>query len=198
MNHLAHAHLSFHQPGLLVGNFAADFVRGQTAMEAFPDDVKAGIHLHRDIDEYTDAHELPALGRQLLHPLHGKYAGVFLDIFYDFLLANNWHLYSPDQDLESFSKESYALFETRKHDFPEGLWDRLQRMISHNWLMGFASESGLRYTFERLAPRLNFKSGIDQAVDNLLANRTPLEEGFRAFYPDLLAFVKTKISGGGI
>src|SRR5947207_2830586 len=51
MNFLAHAFLSFNDPGLLVGNMIADSVKGKEA-DNYPDRIRQGILLHREIDSF--------------------------------------------------------------------------------------------------------------------------------------------------
>lgn len=55
MNFLAHAHLSFNNPEILVGNLISDFVKGKKQYN-YPQRIHKGILLHRAIDQFTDEH----------------------------------------------------------------------------------------------------------------------------------------------
>ena len=57
MNFLAHAHLSGNNKQILIGNFIADSVKGKD-FSNFPEGIKQGIILHRQIDTYTDSHRV--------------------------------------------------------------------------------------------------------------------------------------------
>ena len=57
MNYLAHAYLSFNEPEILVGNMISDFVKGKKRFD-FSENIQKGIMLHRNIDTFTDEHEV--------------------------------------------------------------------------------------------------------------------------------------------
>ncbi len=65
MNLLAHALLSPADPGILIGNLTADWIKGR-ARNALPRDLRAGIALHRQIDAFTDTHALVEQCSELL------------------------------------------------------------------------------------------------------------------------------------
>jgi acyl carrier protein phosphodiesterase len=75
MNFLAHEFLSQGNKGIRVGNFLADFIRGND-LEKYPKDVKTGILLHRSIDEFTDHHPVVSRSKKRLYALQGKYTAV--------------------------------------------------------------------------------------------------------------------------
>ena len=69
----------------MIGNFIADFVKGNKKNN-YPEGVKAGIELHRSIDDYTDHHEITSVSKSRLYPKQHKYAGPVVDVFYDHFL----------------------------------------------------------------------------------------------------------------
>jgi acyl carrier protein phosphodiesterase len=89
MNHLAHFVLSGGDADLAIGNFVADFITNRQLPD-FSAAVQRGIHLHREIDAFTDAHPIVKQSTKRLHPFHHKYSPVIVDVYYDFLLAKNW------------------------------------------------------------------------------------------------------------
>ena len=93
MNFLAHLYLSQNDTNIMIGNFIADHIRGNH-YEEFSKEIQQGIFLHREIDTFTDAHEIVRKSKRRLHERYRHYAGVIIDIFYDYFLAKNWSDYS--------------------------------------------------------------------------------------------------------
>ena len=89
MNFLAHIYLSGNNDLIKIGNFMADGIRGNDYLK-FPDDVKKGILLHRQIDTFTDLNPIYRKSKHRLHAKYGHYSGVIMDILYDHYLAKNW------------------------------------------------------------------------------------------------------------
>lgn len=96
----------------------ADAVKGNQYVLYSPG-IQRGIHLHRFIDSYTDAHPV---FRQSKSRLHGKqfghYTGVIMDMFYDHFLAANWDEFHH-QPLETFTSNFYELITQQKNNTPE-------------------------------------------------------------------------------
>ena len=74
MNFLAHAVLSFERPEIMVGNFIADFVKGNAYLE-YPQSVRNGIMLHREIDKFTDQHPQVKKSKKRLYKQFSHYSG---------------------------------------------------------------------------------------------------------------------------
>ena len=124
MNFLAHIYLSCDNEDLLIGNFIADFIRNKEVPNFSPE-VQKGIILHRQIDTFTDEHPLVKKGTHRLQNKHHKYAPVIVDVWYDYLLANNWDRYSGES-LDDFCEGVYRILEKRMDDLPAKLQKRLQ------------------------------------------------------------------------
>ena len=56
--------------------------------------MQRGILLHRKIDTFTDAHPIFRQSKHRLVPTYNHYAGVLVDIYYDYFLAKHWKEYS--------------------------------------------------------------------------------------------------------
>ena len=78
---------------IIVGNFIGDSVKGKAAYENYPEKVRTGIDIHREIDYYSDIHPAFKKGVKRLYPNYGKYASIIMDIYYDHILASNWEKY---------------------------------------------------------------------------------------------------------
>ena len=107
MNFLAHTYLSGCNEEIIVGNFMGDYVKGKN-YQLFPEMVKKGILIHRDIDTFTDTHPITRKGKQRISARYHKYAGIIIDIFYDHFLASMWDRFS-DLPLNDFVSRTYDL-----------------------------------------------------------------------------------------
>ncbi len=194
MNFLAHIYLSCDNEELLVGNFIADFIRNKE-MVNLPPDILKGVLLHRQIDTYTDQHPMVRQGTKRLRENHGKYAPVLIDIFYDYILANNWSRYSGES-LDAFTENVYEILEKWLSVMPKKLQLRLPGMISGKWLSQYGKLDGLEFVLRKMDERTKFPSNFAGATVDLLADYTLFEQEFNAFFPDLIQYVDTQCKCG--
>jgi acyl carrier protein phosphodiesterase len=190
MNFLAHLYLSGSDENLMVGNFLADFLSNREILR-MPDGIKAGIKLHRKIDSFTDGHEFVHKSVKRLRPVHRKYAPVILDVLYDFVLANNWDLYSKTP-LHTFTANAYEVLLNHLYLMPALLQERLPLMVSDDWLVRYGTEEGLRFTFSRMKLRSQHPRFFDNAVDSFTKDYLLYQEEFNAFFPELIAYVRSE------
>ncbi len=188
MNFLAHIYLSCDNEDLLIGNFIADFIRNKEVPNFSPE-IQKGIILHRQIDTFTDEHPLVKKGTRRLQEAHHKYAPVIVDVWYDYLLANNWDRYSGES-LDDFCEGVYQVLEKRIDELPLKLQKRLPMMIEHKWLQAYGTDDGIRYTFKRLSERLSKPEYLDGVVDNLLGFNEEMTEEFNLFFPEVIEYVR--------
>lgn len=71
MNYLAHIFLSGADRQIQVGNFIGDFVKGKNYQQ-YPEKIREGILLHRQIDTFTDSHPMHHETVNLLRPVFCK------------------------------------------------------------------------------------------------------------------------------
>src|SRR4029079_19391 len=109
MNFLAHAYLSFNDPGILVGNMISDFVKG-SARFGFSGKIANGIILHREIDTFTDNHQATKEAKQVFRPAYRLYSGAIMDVIYDHFLACDSNIFD-DSSLKIFTTDTYAHLE---------------------------------------------------------------------------------------
>lgn len=191
MNFLAHLYLSRCEEMLLVGNFIADFISNKQ-LDDIPNPIREGIMLHRKIDSYTDQHPEVLRGVRRLYADHGKYAMVIIDIFYDYLLANNWEKYSK-RTLPDFARDTYEVLEQFISVMPPALQKRLPLMIADDWLTNYASLEGIAFTIDRMKRRASRPELFDNSVKSLQRDYELLNEEFNAFFPDVQQLVKREI-----
>lgn len=191
MNYLAHLYLSGEDNDIKIGNFIADGIHGKP--DAYAPGVQRGIMLHRAIDTFTDAHPIFRQGTKRLHARYHHYAGVIMDIIYDHFLAKNWHRYHP-QPLGKFAAGFYSLLEERHDTLPERIQRMVPYMVQYNWLLRYASKEGIARTLFELDHRTKNISGMTTAIDELEEFYAEFEQEFTAFFEEMQAFVKQKIT----
>jgi len=189
MNFLAHLFLSGDNEDLMIGNIIADFIRNRE-VETFSPAVQKGIQLHRQIDTYTDQHQKVRQGTHRLQANHRKYAPVVIDIFYDHLLAKNWHEYHPEP-IERFTPKVYQILRNRMEEMPKRLKHQLPKMIEDNWLEKYGTIEGMQFVFERMDLRTTFPSNFSSAMDDLEEHYDLFNEEFNQFFPEVVHFVNS-------
>lgn len=192
MNFLAHAYLSFDQEKILVGNFAADFIKGRD-LHLYEEGIQMGIMLHREIDTFTDTHPLVKAGQSYLRPKFRHYSTVISDIFFDYFLAKNWSTYS-NQPLENFAIKTYDLMEQYHDQLPEDFNQMLNWMKNQNWLVAYGSQEGIQRALNGLTRRAKFDSKMNEATTVLKEKEQEFEVIFFAFFEDLRTFAREKLT----
>jgi len=192
LNYLAHLYLSGNSNGLLIGNFIADSVKGNQ-FQNFEEEISKGIILHRQIDSYTDQHEIVKQSIVRLRPEFKKYSGIVTDLFYDHFLAINWKLFH-DIDLETFVDNTYRTLYDNYKILPDRVKIMLPYMIKGNWLLNYANFEGMQRTFDGMARRSS-NPQMKKAVIELQNNYDFYLKEFLQFFPELDLFVKSKKQG---
>lgn len=192
MNFLAHAYLSFDQEKILVGNFAADFIKGRD-LHLYEEGIQMGIMLHREIDTFTDTHPLVKAGQSYLRPKFRHYSTVISDIFFDYFLAKNWSKYS-NQPLGNFASKTYDLMEQYHDQLPEDFNQLLNWMKKQNWLVAYGSQEGIQRALNGLTRRAKFDSKMNEATAVLQEKEQEFEVIFFAFFEDLRTFAREKLT----
>lgn len=193
MNYLAHFYLSGDNPAIAAGNFLADLLQNRE-VALLPEGIQQGVRLHRKIDTFTDNHVLVRQAIRRLHADHHKYAPVIVDVWYDYILATNWALYSP-QPLQEFANGMYDAVLEFQEIIPARVLQQVQGMIRDNWLTKYASIDGIRDTFFRMSRYVSKPEWLDGAADRLVVERPVLETEFHVFFPELQRFVRAQRQG---
>jgi acyl carrier protein phosphodiesterase len=188
LNYLAHFYLSFHQHGLVVGNFIADDVKGNKLLN-YPAHIKSGIEMHRFIDHFTDTHSLCLEAKSILYKDFHKYAGVALDIYFDHFLAKNWSIYST-VSLKEFSIKTESILELNKIYFSDKMKNIFYWMKLHNWLVRYSTIEGIEKSLLGMSKRTSFPSGMERGGVVLVNHYTFLENIFNHFFSTLLLTIE--------
>ena len=190
MNFLAHLYLSKNNKNILIGNFISDAIKGNK-YNTYPTEIKAGILLHREIDNYTDTHIIVKKSKRRLHPRYRHYKGVIIDILYDHFLAKNWHLYS-NTPLDIYAQNTYNYLDTIKETLPLELQHILYYMTKNNWLVTYATIEGIGKILNGMNKQTKNISQMNLAIEDLNINYNEFEADFKLFFDDLIQFSDKK------
>lgn len=191
MNFLAHIYLSGENDLLKIGNFMADSIHGNR-YEEYQTDIKKGILLHRFIDSFTDAHPIYRKSKHRLHEKYGHYSGVIMDMIYDHFLAKNWTAYS-NVSLEEYAARFYELLKTNFELLTEKVQGMYPYMVSRNWLVSYASISGLEVILFQMDHRTKNRVHMQNAIQELQLFYAEFESEFTQFFEALEIACRLKI-----
>jgi acyl carrier protein phosphodiesterase len=190
MNFLAHIYLSGNNDLIKIGNFMADGIRGNDYLK-FPEDVKKGILLHRQIDTFTDSNPIYRQSKHRLHEKYGHYSGVIMDILYDHFLAKNWNEYSNEK-LEGYVANFYQLLETNYEILSEKTKSMMPYMIDQNWLVSYETIAGIEKILFQMDYRTKHRANMQEAIVELQEYYLEFEEEFTLFFTELIIFSNQK------
>lgn len=188
MNYLAHLYLADTSCTSLAGSVLGDSVKGRLSGE-YPPAIEQGIRLHRRIDTFTDSHPRVLAACAGFAPPYRRYAGILLDIYFDYLLAHEWnqHHNLPLHEFARYASKNIWL------EWPRSPMTK-QRMAGFaDVLLSYGAPHGVETALQRVAGRAKRTNPMAQALPLLQTKHDELATEFRAFFPDLKAFVRREI-----
>ena len=188
MNYLAHAHLSFKNPGILIGNLIADTVRGKQIMN-FPEIVRYGIYLHRQIDHFTDTHEIVRETKRIFYASAGRYDGTFLDIAFDHFLATDQSR-EPSEGWSDFAQWCYGIVNNNINLLPDRFRRLFRYMEEENWFYNYRYGWMIEDSFVHMVRRASFLEDDLNVYKDFTDNYETIQNGYNSFFPELEAFAK--------
>ena len=191
MNYLAHIYLSKDHEMISIGNFMADHIKGNK-YKLYSADLQKGILLHRQIDSYTDAHEIVRKSKRRLDDSYGLYRGVIIDIFYDHFLAKNWKDYS-DLPLATYTQNFYDNLTRQYEILPQKIQYMSKYLIKDNWLLSYAKLEGIEKVLEGMNRRTMDRVHMDLAINDLKDHYVDFEKDFLKFFDELMLFTDNKL-----
>lgn len=192
LNYLAHIFLSGNDSRIQVGNFIGDFVKG-SQLNTYPKGIRKGIRLHREIDSFTDSHEVVRETVAFLRPAFGRYSAIVLDMYFDYFLAVDFHTYSPEKTLKCFSYGFYFSVLIRYRFLPERVKGFIFHFVFTNRLSAYATPEGLKDSLEIMARYKVSTLEPERITAFLFENHDELQKRFQLFFPDVIEFTKGKI-----
>jgi acyl carrier protein phosphodiesterase len=190
MNFLAHTYLSGCNEEIIVGNFMGDYVKGKN-YKLFPEQVKKGILIHRDIDSFTDMHQITRISKQRIASRYHKYAGIITDIFYDHFLASMWDNYS-NLPLREFVKRTYDLLKRNYKVLPDAIKRWFPTFLENNWMMAYTTVDGIELVLERMSANTSLPDHSAFAVEVLRDQYALFMDDFLRFFPMIIKFLEKK------
>ena len=180
MNFLAHSYLTFTDEQI-VGQFLQDFIRNKDRF-SFPEKIGEGITLHRAIDTFTDSHPEIHEAKKIFSSLVRLYAGAFVDVAFDYFLANSL----PDKILKEHSEKVYRVLRNYDEFLPPNFLRMLDSMEKDNWLYNYRSDLGIEFSMKNVLNKAKYLDKNTHVFDVFLQNKAQLKVHFDAFFPDIL------------
>jgi len=187
MNFLAHSYLSFSEEQL-VGNMIADFVKNRDVAR-LPESIQKGIKLHRAIDTFTDAPPLIHEAKAPFRPLVRLYSGAFVDVAFDYFLANDT-AENSQREWQEHSRKVYAVLRRYEEFLPEVFKKVLDKMQQDDWLYNYRNEWGIEYSFRNVVNKAQFLDKTTNVFPAFLANKDFLREKYEIFFPEIKSFAQ--------
>lgn len=178
MNLLAHLYLAERSHTSAAGQVLGDIVKGRLD-GGLPAEVERGVRLHRAIDRASDAHAAHHALRASFDAPYRRYAGILVDIGFDYSLARTWPRYA-DEALERFALRAEQRVTA---EWPDSAPLPVARMrgLRHT-LAGYRHAQGIQRALDSVAGRLSRRNPVAGALPLLLARR----DAFDAELPTLL------------
>ncbi|HEX7348754.1 MAG TPA: ACP phosphodiesterase [Rhodanobacteraceae bacterium] len=195
MNHLAHALLAdTGDAEFALGSALGDFVHGPPD-RAWPAARRAGLRFHRAIDHFTDAHPEVVAARRVFAPPMRRYAGIVLDVWFDYLLIRDWQHYVHTESVSAFATRWLALLDAHVVDLPAPYRRFLAYMHAHALPAAYGDPATLSAVFGGLAKRLSHPWPAGAALPALEAHAAALQPHFDRFFPEIVAYATRLRSG---
>lgn len=190
MNYLGHLYLSGNNPQLMLANLFGDFVKGRDYSH-LPLFIKEGVSLHRSIDDFTDTHPIVTELRLELYQELPKIAGIAIDLYFDHLLADNWHHFHPkplheyvDDFFNAATLEIANVYEKEGFKFPDRFIHLITIMNEQNWIKRYKNMEGLTMASTGLSKRISFPNNLDEASEVFLQYQNDIKSTFELFMND--------------
>lgn len=192
MNFLAHFHLAWPGEGLITGALEGDYYKGPLT-GALPESIEQGIQLHRAIDAFTDSHpQVVDLRAQFPTGLR-RYAGILIDLGFDHYLTAHWHEYHATA-LDDFARAVYQTLDDQERHLSTGARDMAHRLARYKLLTAYDDWGVVSASAARIGERFSRGNPMLEVEQPLAHLRPQFEQAFRAFYPQLQAFVEQRKS----
>ncbi len=180
MNFLAHAWLARGgSDEFLWGNLIADGVKGSD-LSAWPAAVAEGIHHHRRVDAYVDAHAVVAEIRRRAPDRQRRYAGIALDLVWDHFVAQELGLQTQRSPLVT---RTYRLLSAQPA--PARLATLVPALVEQDWLHRYADFAFTCRAIAGIGQRLAGPNRLAELVPWLEEEHARLSHDFQRLWPEI-------------
>ncbi|WP_434359055.1 ACP phosphodiesterase [Parasalinivibrio latis] len=190
MNYLAHLHIAEQCNSSLLGNLAADFIRGKPEKQFSPE-ISQAIYLHRFVDGYIDA--LPEVKhcRRFFPTELYRFSAIALDITWDHFLARHWEQYHPDS-LEKFISNAEMLCQIPDYEpFPQRFITVSQKMWHEGWILSYRDRDTVGFVLERMSTRSPRMASLADCFPTIEKHYSEFESAFPGIYRQTLTAAKS-------
>jgi len=158
-----------------------------------PPDIQKGVYLHREIDEFTDNHQIFKECVRELFPNYRHYSRVLVDMYFDHFLAVHWKHYHP-APLTEFTADFYGELEVESAQFSDSVQKFITALIRYNWFEEYQTVEGLHKILSQMEQHTKFPSNLAAATTDLLQKYPYFEGRFFEFMTELISFTKNKLA----
>lgn len=191
MNYLAHLYFSDLTPDSCVGQLLPDCMPPRQLPADSSNELQQHAELHRHIDRFTDQHPIVTALRQDFQPPFRRFAGVFIDVFFDHYLARHWQHYHH-LSLPGFSQQVYDALAAYEGPENARLRQLRQALIARQWLPGYATREGIARALGNLDRRSRFQTPLNRGIELLDQMDDRLDSDFQQFFPALMDSVDAR------
>lgn len=185
MNFLAHLHLATLSDSSLVGNLAADFIRGDP-YTTYSNNIADGIMLHRRIDKMTDSHPTIKMCRHYFSQEHVRISPITLDIVWDHFLSLHWQEFTPTISLNDFITWSKNQIEPELLLMPEEFQQFISVLWQQNWLERYADFHFIANVLQGMANQRPKLAKLATSINDVEKHYNELKRAFYTFYPSMM------------
>jgi acyl carrier protein phosphodiesterase len=189
MNFLGHIYFSDNDLSLMHANLYGDYIKGSDLSHLDPQ-IKMGVLLHRQIDNYIDHHEAVVELMRILYPHLPKVTGIAIDLFFDHLLAKNWNKFHAVRYTD-FLSTFYAHDITNNTNYSKEFRVFMSTLKSKNWMIHYDSPYGLRKMCEGVSSRISFPNELKNAPLIFTEFEQEIEQTFFTFMAQAQPHFKT-------
>jgi acyl carrier protein phosphodiesterase len=190
MNFVGHLYLSGDNCSIAIGNFIGDYVKGKK-YESYPEGIKRGIIIHRDIDTFTDGHPSYIAAKSLFRAGYGKYAGVAVDMAFDHILTKYWSDWH-DEPLKEFTRKFYRKLMGRYLILPLHVKQIVPFVIKSDRLATYATLEGIKKALSIMSNYSTLPPMEDIAIEVIETHEELLKKMFYVLMCDLSLFINEK------
>lgn len=187
MNFLAHTFLSFTDEQI-VGNMIGDFI-GNKDRFLLPEGIQHGIALHRAIDDFTDHHPMVLKAKTVFQPIVRLYSGAFVDVVFDYFLANDTNIKSS-KEWRDFTSNVYKVLYHHEDHLPDNFRKVLPRMEKDNWLYNYRFDWGMEYSINNVLNKAKYLDNNIPVYGFFQHHKDFLRECYEEFFPELFDYSK--------
>lgn len=184
MNILAHLHLASLANSSIIGNAAADFVKGDPYQQ-YDTSIADGIMMHRRLDKLIDELAEVKQAKLLFSQQTRRVAPIALDIIWDHFLAKNWRQY-VNQELSEFNLAMKMEIVQHIALFPEPFVRFMGYLWQRQWLINYAQADFIETVLNGMANQRPKLALLRSTFSDFMLNYTQLEGIFSSFYPQLI------------